>query len=294
MSTEQHAEKLYGLVDGAQYPEALAPWVLEYSPEVRSLFEGLPEEEAGNAAPILFEMNDADSEWARQIDLMDQYRPCLTVIRSALSIDELNAHLQRFLFADIGDGMQVLLRLFDPRSLPSILDVCGKEVRAGITYPMSMWMYRGGHMEWQRVEIDEHKHGVDVGQVDVLLAQQQLDELEQRDEPYALVGEMVDLGLIDETQPYAVNYQDFLRRYNRAVDFGLASRADRHAFCVTSFQYGESFDQQNEIRFAIRSSVTGKTPLVQQFERVPAYIWRKLAGDFEKHVSGIAARMAEE
>ncbi|AWV03726.1 DUF4123 domain-containing protein [Burkholderia sp. JP2-270] len=294
MSTVQHPEKLYGLVDGAQYPEALAPWVLEYSPEVRSLFEGLPEEEAGNAAPILFEIDDADSEWARQIDHMDRYRPCLTVIRSALRIDELNAHLQRSLFADIGDGMQVLLRLFDPRSLPSILDVCGKEVRAGITYPMSMWMYRGGHMEWQRVEIDERRHGVDVEQVDVSLEQQQLDELEQRDEPYALVGEMVDLGLIDETQPYAVSYQDFLRRYNRAVDWGLASRADRHAFCVASYRYGESFDQQDEIRFAIRSSVTGKTPLVQQFERVPGYIWRKLNDDSEKRVSGLAVGMAGE
>lgn len=280
MSTVQRPEKLYGLVDGAQYPEALAPWVLEYSPEVRSLFEGLPEDEAGNAAPILFEIDDADSEWARQIDRMDRYRPCLTVMRSALRIDELNAHLQRFLFADIGDDMQVLLRLFDPRSLPSILDVCGKEVRAGITYPMSMWMYRGGHMEWQRIAIEERGHDVDAEQAGVSLEQQQLDELEQRDEPYALMGEMVELGLIDEMQPYAASYQDFLRRYNRAVDWGLVSRADRHAFCVTSYQYGELFDQQDEIRFAIRSSVTGKTPLVQQLELIPGYIWRNLRRKF--------------
>jgi Domain of unknown function (DUF4123) len=277
MSTVQGPETLYGLVDGAQYPEALAPWVLEYSPEVRSLFEGLPEEEAGNAAPILFEIDDVNSEWVCQIDHMDRYRPCFTVLRSVLSIDELKTHMQRFLFAEIGDDMQVLLRLFDPRSLPSILDVCGKEMRAELTRPMAMWIYRGGHSEWQHVEIDERSHIiVDAGQAPVSLSHQQLDELEHRDEPYALVSELGELGLIDEAEPYATRYQDFLRRYDRAVKWGLASRADRHAFCVASYQYGEPFDQQDAIQFAIRSSVTSKTPLLQQFETVPAYVWRKL------------------
>ncbi|EJO60373.1 hypothetical protein BURMUCF1_A0486 [Burkholderia multivorans ATCC BAA-247] len=97
MKTADDNGKLYGLADGAQYPEALATWVLEFSPEVRSLFEGLPEEEAGHAAPILFEIDDAHSEWVRHVDLMDRYRPCFTVMRSALDIDGLKIHFQRFL-----------------------------------------------------------------------------------------------------------------------------------------------------------------------------------------------------
>ncbi|EDT05540.1 DUF4123 domain-containing protein [Burkholderia ambifaria] len=274
--------KLYGLVDGAQYPDSMATWVLEFSPEVRSLFEGLPEEEAGNAAPILFEIDNAKNDWVRQIDVMDRYRPCFTVVRSALSIDEFKLHLQRFLFVDIGEGMQVLLRWFDPRSLPSILEVWGKAARAELTRPMAMWMYRGGHPEWQRVEIDERASVVDAGEFPLSFSQQQLDELERHDEPHALMNEFSDLGLIDVSQSYATRYQDFLRRYNRAGEWGLTSRADRHAFCVASYQYGESFERHDEIRSTIRSSIASRTPLVQSFEMVPAYVWRELMRSLEK------------
>ncbi|WP_321872835.1 DUF4123 domain-containing protein [Burkholderia ubonensis] len=294
MKTVDDNGKLYGLVDGAQYPEALAAWVLEFSPEVRSLFEGLPEEEAGNAAPILFEIDDVNSEWVRQIDQMDRYRPCFTVMRSVLNIDELKMHLQHFLFADIGEGMQVLLRWFDPRSLPSILDVWGKAAQVELTRPMATWMYRGGNSAWQYVEIDERSHAEDAGALSLSLSQQQLDELERHDEPHALVSELGDLGLIDVIQPYATRYQDFLRRYSRAIRWGLALRADRHAFCVASYQYGEQFDQQGVIRLAIRSSVTGKTSLLQEFELIPAYVWRDLRRDFQKHLKVLEEQDTEK
>ena len=274
--------KLYGLVDGAQYPESIATWVLEFSPEVRSLFEGLPEEEAGNAAPILFEIDDAKSEWVRQIDEMDRYRPCFTVVRSALSIDELKLHLQRFLFVDIGEGMEVLLRWFDPRSLPSILAVWGKAAQAALTRPLTIWMYRGGRSEWQYIGIDARAPAADAGEFPLSFSQQQLDELERHDEPHALMSELSDLGLIDGNQSYATRFQDFLRRYNRAGEWGLTSRADRHAFCVVSYQYGESFERHDEIRSAIRSSIASETPLVQSFEMIPAYVWRELIRRLEK------------
>ncbi|VWD43907.1 hypothetical protein BCO18442_05568 [Burkholderia contaminans] len=274
--------KLYGLVDGAQYPESIATWVLEFSPEVRSLFEGIPEEEAGSAAPILFEIDDARSEWVRQIDEMDRHRPCFTVVRSGLSIDELKLHLQRFLFVDIGEGMEVLLRWFDPRSLPSILEVWGKAAQAELTRPLTMWMYRGGRSEWQHVEIDARASATEAGEFPLLFRQQQLDELERHDEPHALMSELGDLGLIDGNQSYATRFQDFLRRYNRAGEWGLTSRADRHAFCVISYQYGESFERHDEIRSAIRSSKASGTPLVQSFEMVPAYVWRELSRRLEK------------
>ncbi|KAF1034766.1 MAG: hypothetical protein GAK33_05296 [Burkholderia lata] len=267
---------LYGLVDGAQYPEALATWVLEFSLEVRSLFDGLPEEEAGNAAPILFEIDDATSDWVCQIDQMDQYRPCFTVVRSALNIDQLKTHLQRFLFVDIGDGMQVLLRWFDPRSLPAILEVWGTTAQAELTRPMALWMYRGGRSEWQHVGIDKRASAADAGEFPLFLSQRQLDELERHDEPHALMSELSDLGLIDTSQSYATRYQNFLRRYNRAGEWALTSRADRHAFCMGSYQYGESFDRHDEIRAAIRSSVASRAPLVQSFDMVPAYVWREL------------------
>ncbi|WP_034177592.1 DUF4123 domain-containing protein, partial [Burkholderia ambifaria] len=237
---------------------------------------------AGNAAPILFEIDDAKSDWVRQLDEMDRYRPCFTVVRSALSIDELKLHLQRFLFVDIGEGMQVLLRWFDPRSLPSILEVWGKAAHAELTRPMAMWMYRGGHSEWQRVEIDARASTADAGEFPQSFSQQQLDELERHDEPHALMSELSDLGLIDASQSYAIRYLDFLRRYNRAGEWGLTSRADRHAFCVASYQYGESFERHDEIRLAIRSSIASGAPLVQSFEMVPAYVWRELMRSLEK------------
>ncbi|WP_423368193.1 DUF4123 domain-containing protein [Burkholderia sp. LMG 32019] len=294
MKTVDDNGKLYGLVDGAQYPEALAAWVLEFSPEVRSLFEGLPEEEAGNAAPILFEIDDAHSEWVRHIDQMDLYRPCFAVMRSALGIDELKIHIQRFLFADIGEGMQVLLRWFDPRSLPSIVDVVGKAVSVELTRPITTWMYRGGNSEWQYIAIEERSHVDDAGQFSLSLGQRQLDTLEKHDEPHALMSELSDLGLIDANQPYAIRYRDFLRRYGRAIQWGLALRADLHAFCVASYQYGEAFDRQGEIRSAIRSAVAGEASLLQEFELVPAYVWRDLMRDFEKHVKSLDEQEAEK
>ncbi|MBN3839511.1 DUF4123 domain-containing protein [Burkholderia sp. Ac-20349] len=279
--------KLYGLVDGAQYPDSIATWVLEFSPEVRSLFEGLPEEEAGNSAPILFEIDDAKSEWVRHIDELDRYRPCFTVVRSALSIDELTLHLQRFLFVDIGEGMQALLRWFDPRSLPSILEVWGKAAQAELTRPLTMWMYRGGRSEWQHVGIDARASAADAGEFPRFLSQRQLDDLERHDEPHALMSELSDLGLIDTSQSYATRYQNFLRRYNRAGEWALTSRADRHAFCMGSYQYGESFDRHDEIRAAIRSSVASRAPLVQSFDMVPAYVWRELMCSHEKKAKAL-------
>jgi hypothetical protein len=278
---------LYGLVDGAQYPEALATWVLEFSLEVRSLFDGLPEEEAGNAAPILFEIDDAKSDWVHQIDQMDQCRPCFTVLRSALNIDQLKAHLQRFLFVDIGEGMQVLLRWFDPRSLPAILEVWGTAAQAELTRPMALWMYRGGRSEWQHVGIDKRASAADAGEFPLFLSQRQLDELERHDEPHALMSELSDLGLIDTSQSYATRYQNFLRRYNRAGEWALTSRADRHAFCMGSYQYGESFDRHDEIRAAIRSSVASRAPLVQSFDMIPAYVWRELMRSGEKKTKAL-------
>ncbi|MDN7654135.1 DUF4123 domain-containing protein [Burkholderia multivorans] len=279
MKTADDNGKLYGLADGAHYPEALATWVLEFSPEVRSLFEGLPEEEAGNAAPILFEIDDAHSEWVRHVDLMDRYRPCFTVMRSALDIDGLKIHFQRFLFADIGEGMQVLLRWFDPRSLPSIVDVFGKAASIELMHPITTWMYRGANSEWQYLAIDDHSHGDHVGQFSLSLDQRQLDALEKHDEPHALMSELSDLGLIDANQPYAIGYRDFLRRYDRAIQWGLTLRADLHAFCVASYQYGEAFDRQGDIRSAIRLAVADEASLLQAFELVPAYIWRDLRRD---------------
>lgn len=279
--------KLYGLVDGAQYPDSIATWVLEFSSEVRSLFEGLPEEEAGNSAPILFEIDDAKSEWVRHIDELDRYRPCFTVVRSALSIDELKLHLQRFLFVDIGEGMQALLRWFDPRSLPSILEVWGKAAPAELTRPLTMWMYRGGRSEWQHVGIDARALAADAGEIPLSFSQQQLDELERHDEPHALMSELSDLGLIDGNQSYATRFKDFLRGYKRAGELGLISRADRHAFCVASYQYGESFERQDEVRAAIRSSVASGAPLVQSFDMVPAYVWRELMRSHEKKAKAL-------
>ncbi|AOR72241.1 hypothetical protein BBJ41_23315 [Burkholderia stabilis] len=294
MKTVDGNGKLYGLVDGAQYPEALAIWVLEFSPEVRSLFEGLPEEEAGNAAPILFEIDDADSEWVRHIDQMDRYRPCFTVMRSALGIDELKIHIQRFLFADIGEGMQVLLRWFDPRSLPSIVGVAGQAVIVELTRPIATWMYRGGSSEWRYIAIDERLRIEDARQFSLSLSQRQLDTLEKHDEPHALMSELSDLGLIDANQPYAIRYRDLLHRYGRAIQWGLALRADLHAFCVASYQYGEAFDRQGEIRSAIRSAVAGEASLLQEFELVPSYVWRDLMRDFEKRAKSIDEQDAEK
>lgn len=275
MTIQQGNETLYGLVDGAQYPDAISVWVLEFSPEVRSLFEGMPEEEAGDAAPILFEIDNAEAEWIRQIDEMDQYRPCFTVLRSSLTIDSLKAHLQDFLFADIGEGMVVLMRFFDPRSLPSLLDTVGEDVRSALTSPMSTWLYRGGHTEWQHVEISENFR-TDAEPVAITLTQRQLDQLEQRDEPHTLISEFVGLGLLDEAQPYANRYQDFIRRYNRAVQWGLTSWQDRHAFCVASYQYDEQFDQQGFVQAAIRTSAAGKKALFEQFDQIPDQTWQQL------------------
>lgn len=274
---QQDNGRLYGLIDGAQYPEAVAPWVFAFSPEVRSLFEGLPEEDAGNAAPLLFEIDNLHAEWMRQIDQMDQYRPCLTVLRSPLAIDDLKTHLQRFLFADIGDGMVVLLRFFDPRTLPSLLATLSEDLRAALTAPILAWLYRGGVCAWQHVEIGENHRSQSIEPPTVSLTSAQLDQLEQCDEPYTLMSELSRLNLFDDAQPYATKFQDFVRRYNRAVQWGLSSRLDRQMYCVASYQYGEQFDQTGFIQGAILASAAGKRPLAESFGEISDQAWQHIA-----------------
>ncbi|WP_233235290.1 DUF4123 domain-containing protein [Bordetella sp. LUAb4] len=272
MNTSE-TERLFGLLDGAQYPKGLADLVRKHSSEVCFLFEGFPEREAGDSGPILFAIDDLSKEWVAQIDLVDLHRPCFSVLRSALAIDALQRHLQRFLFADIGEGIEVLLRFYDPRSLPSILTVLDVQWYATLVRPVTKWVYRGCHQTWQEVPLDCGNETPAPAKLPLSLSQAQLDDLERFDEPHRILSELCDQETITAEEPYADRYLDFRRRYDRAVAFGLSPEASRKTFCSMSYMRGEHFYQHDEIRSAILSSVRQGVLLAPELYSIPESVW---------------------
>ncbi|KVC55404.1 DUF4123 domain-containing protein [Burkholderia stagnalis] len=273
-----HAEtKLYGLLDGARYPEALGPFVLEFASEVRSLFDGLPEEEAGYAAPFLVQIDDASADWVKQIDTMDQFNPCMTLIRSKHEIDGLCAHLRCFLIADIGDDMTALVRYFDPRVLPALLDVWDRRVLALLTSPMETWLYRGHASEWIKVNVEGLKGFSSPEPIAITLSAEQIDELERRCDLDAVVETLTDLGEMDADTPYADRYGALEPMYRRALRWGLANTRDRMTFCSFCLRYGSAFDQQSHVKDVIEMAVRESCPLEDLLQTLPQYVWERLS-----------------
>ncbi|MCE4547179.1 MULTISPECIES: DUF4123 domain-containing protein [unclassified Caballeronia] len=268
--------RLFGLVDAAARPERIHGLLKDSGAAFRSLYAGLPEEEAGPASLYIVRIKDRKADWAEALSQVDLHTPCLSLIWSRVDLDSLVTHLQAFLFADIGDNMTAMVRYFDPRNIEAVLGAWGKEVSGMFMSPIEQWLYRGRYPDWQRIRNESHADSRICRSIVTRLEETEIDALMAHTEPDELLATLVESGVVDCERPYVERFADFIPRYRQAVQWGISEPADRLIFCQYSYLYGEAFDQHFFINdLLVLAKHTGES-FREAVLRVPAGAWAQI------------------
>jgi len=270
------APQMFGLVDGAASPGKIEALLEQSGSAFVSVYEGLPEEQAGAASLFLVRIDNPMASWAHELDQIDLHSPCLVLIWSDVELSDLAAHLRAFLFADIGDGMTAMVRYFDPRNTGAVFRVWGEQLRNMFMAPIEQLKYRGRSEQWFTVSNRSEEAGRVSRSVVVRFDQQDIDALTAHTEPDHLMASLTDLGYIDEARPYRERFLDFEPRYQRALDWGLVETRDRLAYCDFAYRYGDGFDREASIRDALDARRRNAESFENAMHRVPARVWRAL------------------
>jgi hypothetical protein len=186
-------------------------------------------------------------------------------------------HLRAFLFADIGDGMTAMVRFFDPRNTPAVFRVWGDQILDMFMGPIERWMYRGRHQDWQRVENDTLTGARLCRSILIQLDQADIDTLTEHTEPDELLAVLSEAGLTDKGRPYVDRLADFMPRYERALQWGLAEANDRLSFCQHTYLHGTDFDRHPRIQAALTALKASGKRFSSVIDAVPPYVWDELA-----------------
>jgi hypothetical protein len=267
--------RLMGLIDGATDP-SIYELVMESGTPFLSVYEGLPEAALGQAGLFLIEIEDPDAEWVVRVDQLDLQTPCLSLIWSRVSPDDLAVHLRAFLIVDIPGGKTALMRYFDPRATGAVFQVWPDSLMGTFISPIERWLYRGRNKDWQRVENDSLT-GADICQsVKISLDQTQLDLLTAHCEPDGMLAALIELGRVDPDVPYLDRLSDFMPRYERAVHWGLIGAVDRKRYCEYSYLQGETFDRHPYVHGVLSERETTGDSFDAVMDRVPRYVWAEV------------------
>lgn len=275
-NTSKRAQ-LFALVDGAANPATIQPLLEESGVDFKSVYEGLPEEKLGSASLFLAPIDDTDANWVTQLDQIDRHSPCLSLVWGRVGLADLAAHLRAFLFADIGDGMTAMVRFFDPRNTQAVFDVWGNQIFDLFIGPIERWMYRGRHQDWQRIENDTLTGARLCRSITIHLDQSDIDTLTEHTEPDELLALLIESGVIEKGLPYLDRFSDFIPRYERALQWGLAETTDRLFFCQHTYRYGPDFDRHPRIIEALMASKASGKRFSSVVDAVPLYAWEELA-----------------
>ncbi|WP_321800308.1 DUF4123 domain-containing protein [Burkholderia sp. BCC1988] len=267
--------RLLCLIDAGASPALIYPLLEKSGADFRSVYSGLPEEELGPASLFLAPITDTEADWVVELDRIDRQSPCLSLVWSRVEPQTLVAHLQAFLFADIGDGMTAMVRYFDPRITDAVFKVWGDQIGGIFMGPIERWMYRGRHEHWQRIENDSLTGARICRSIRIELEQSDVDALCAHTEPDELLASLVETGLADLGGSYLERFNDFLPRYQRAVQWGFSEPADRFAFCHHSYLYGSDFDHHRCIYDALAGREKGKS-FGSVMDTVPRHVWDEL------------------
>ncbi|MGU7780923.1 DUF4123 domain-containing protein [Burkholderia sp. PU8-34] len=273
----QGRARLFALIDGAAAPEPLQALREQAGVEFKNVYEGLPEAESGLASLFLAPVPDPDAAWVTELDRIDRHSPCLSLVWGRVAIDQLAAHLRAFLFADIGDGVQAMVRFFDPRNTGAVFRVWGDQILDIFMGPIDRWMYRGRHSNWQCVENDTLQGAKVCRSILIELEQKDVDALTAHTEPDELLAVLVETGLIDGAHPYLDRLAAFMPRYERALHWGLTEPSDRLSFCQQSCLHGMAFDCHPAISEALEARRRSGMSLGPVIDAVPSYVWTEIA-----------------
>jgi len=145
---------LFALVDCA-FDEAFFKMHYRRVLARQSLYAGTSLSALGAAAPYLLSAPDgveARTEWLRRLFTMCEAKPMLSIIASALSLDELVRHMRPYLIVMTPDSMEWPVRWGDTRVLPALLDTLDAPHRNHLLSPLARWWSPGrdgGLLSWQ-------------------------------------------------------------------------------------------------------------------------------------------------
>ncbi len=142
-STAQAQGKVaYLLLDSAQAEGShlkLEQWNVPYF----SLFDGTPEENLIEIAPLLIPLNELDSETLKRLTVwasaLGYAHPCISMIISSLPGAELAVSLCRYHVAGIDDDQTMLMRWYDTRILPIWMAALELGQRAQFAAGITQW-----------------------------------------------------------------------------------------------------------------------------------------------------------
>ena len=151
----------YAVIDSAQRPhfhERLERLGAHY----RSLFEGTAEASLLDIAPLLVAWPDTavHARLEAEIRQMGTQRPGVTLLWSALELDELAKRLRTFHLVKVPEkgGREMLLRWYDTRILPALLELLLPAQRAALLEGVQRLQYfdrYGDLQEWPLAEVDD-------------------------------------------------------------------------------------------------------------------------------------------
>lgn len=132
---------LHALVDGLQY-EQLFDKEITYLNRVNApLFREFGDAAIAFAGPWLFDLEQAD-EWFNEFSELEQAKPAVSWLITALPLDKLTIHLQQQLNVELPDGRIALLRYYDPRVLHKLSAVFTDSQLDHFTRGIINWLYQ--------------------------------------------------------------------------------------------------------------------------------------------------------
>lgn len=209
-----------------------------------SLFDGSSEEGALRVAPLLFSLDDAVE--AGRIDLLGwvaehgTYTSSMLLLASPLGMRELGARLARRLDATLPEGIEIMLRFFDPRvfeALIAVLDPAQKEAFLGVA--ACWWLLdRSGAVRAALARFTV----ADTFGAPLQLDARQEEALVAASEPDQVAARLAELAPAQfRALPHSERHDFFETEIGAARALGLASPHELVLYCTIALLEGRKF-----------------------------------------------------
>ena len=132
--------RLYALIDGYQYEQHCGQRIESHDGVNRALFAGTEDEPLAHAGPWLYDM-DRCPEAIEDLAALEQAKPAVSWIVTAIDLEGLAQLLQLRLDAELPDGRKALVRFYDPRVLGNLFKVMNAQQCAEFFQLIDEWHF---------------------------------------------------------------------------------------------------------------------------------------------------------
>ena len=233
---------MYCLADHAGMPSLHRQLVRWDVPWV-SLFQGTVEQTDLSVAPLLFALPFRSCEgrerFLRWLNENGSYTSSMLLLSSPSGLDTLCSQLARRLHGRISDGMEVLLRYFDPRIFESLLSVLSEQQAIEFLSPADCWWYpnRSGQLIRR-----ESVYGIDTFISPLKLAAAQEFAMVDASEIDVVEGRLRIMYPDLAVRVNPAEREVFLRRHIASANAtGITSTNDVTLYCGLVILHGECF-----------------------------------------------------